>query len=159
MRLHRSLIAALAAAGALSVGLLLAPASQAAAQDAKAPMITVSGTALNPDGSPGANLPVALKAPEKKPVGGDNPPGGLAQDPGKDSGKAKAQGAMKVLAKGTTDAQGKFSLKFQPSSSGEQGLMLEVGDNTKTPWAKQPVVVKGKDVDLGNIQLKAPVSN
>lgn len=157
MRLQRSL-ATLAATGALSMVLWLAPSSQAAEQGAQASMITISGTAVNPDGSPGAGLPVALKAPEKKPVPGDSPgsaPGLLTQGADKPD-KPRSEGSFKVLAKGTTDAQGKFALKFQPAAAGEQALFLEIGDSTKSAWAKQSVVAKGKDIDLGNITLKAP---
>ena len=149
MRIHRSLIAGLAAAGALGVGLLLAPASQAAQQANEPPMITVSGTAVNPDGTPGANLPVAIKVPAKQPAKGEgagvDPPEVLSQ----------GERPMKVLAKGTTDSQGKFSLKFAPPSVGS--VTLEVGESSKTAWAKQTVATQGKDVDLGRIQLKAPI--
>ena len=154
MRLQRTFIVGLVAAGALGAGLLLSPAS--AAQAAKAATITVSGTALLPDGAPGASLPVSVMAPTKelqKGATGDAP-GVLLQD----KSKSKEGAMLKPLAKGMTDAQGKFALKFEAPAQGDQTVTLQIGDATKTAWAKQQVVTKGKDVDLGNIQLKAPVA-
>lgn len=153
MRIHRSLMAGLAAAGALGVGLLLSPASQAAQQANEPPLITVSGTAVNPDGTPGANLPVAIKVPAKQPAKGEgagvDPPEVLFAESG-----SQGERPTKVLAKGTTDSQGKFSLKFEAPPIGS--ATLEIGESAKTPWVKQTIVAQ-KDIDLGRITLKAPV--
>lgn len=165
--ISRNTLAGLAAAGALAGGMLVMPPTSSAQSDPrplaqdperKPATITITGTALQPDGAPAASLPVAIKAVEKRPVGpagsGDGPPELLSQ--GKDASKAK-DGMMKVLAKGTTDANGKFSLKFQTLGQGDQTVTLEIGENTKTPWTKQQVVTKGKDVDVGAVQLREPV--
>lgn len=165
--ISRNMLAGLAAAGALAGGMLMMPPATSAQSDLrlhtqdpdkKPATITITGTALKPDGTPGANLPVTIKAVAKKPVGpdgggGEQPPELLSQ--GKDASKSK-DGMMKVLAQGTTDANGKFSLKLEPLGQGDQTVTLEIGQTTKTHWAKQQVVTRGKDVDVGNVQLREP---
>ena len=148
-------------AGALLTGVIAsAPASgtETLGQDAPPSTITVSGSAVNPDGTPGANLPVSIKAPQKNPApaGPDgNSPDLLVQE-GR-QGKAKGEGILRTLARGTTDEQGKFSLKFEAPGQGDQTVTLEIGEATRTPWAKQQVVTKGKDKDVGKVQLRDPV--
>lgn len=154
MRSRRSLMVGLAAAGAVGIGLLLPPSVSAAQESPEPQMITVSGTAINPDGTPGANLAVAIKIPDKQPAkgagAGSNAPGmSLA------GVRSQAQRPMKVLAKGTTDSEGRFSVKFQPPPVGS--ATLEIGETSKTPWMRQTLALKGKDVDLGRVQLRAAI--
>lgn len=159
LQLSKRLLASLAVAGALTGGMLLTPAS-AQEVEKKVATVTVSGTALNPDGTPGAKLPVVVKAFEKKLAGGADPDSGNPAPPDLLSQGRQGPGkgsAMKTLAKGMTDDSGKFSLKFQTLGQGDQIVQLEIGQNTKTPWMTQSVTTKGKDVDLGNIQLREPV--
>lgn len=170
MRLHLSnrLLASLAMAGALTGGMLLAPAS---AQDPeKKPVtLTVSGTAINPDGTPGAKLPVAIKGVEKKPMGigggegggagGESPPPDMLSQGAKKGGAQSKGNMMKTLGKGVTDDSGKFSIKVQTLGQGDETVQLEIGETTRTNWAKQSVVTKGKDVDVGNVQLREPARN
>lgn len=150
--MRRSVIVGLA--GALGLALMLPPVSGATQESPEPQMITVTGTAVNPDGTPGANLAVAVKVPDKQPAkgagAGSNAPGALLGVVG-----SQGQRPMKVLAKGTTDSEGKFSLKFQPPQVGS--AILEIGESSKTPWIRQTLAVQGKDLDLGRIQLRAIV--
>jgi hypothetical protein len=166
MRLHLSkgLLASLAVAGALVGGSFMSPAN-AQEQGKQGAVVTISGTALNPDGSPGAKLPVAVKAATKKPMGGsgggegggnENPPDLLSQGQGKGGAKGKAEGMLKTLGKGMTDDSGKFAVKFSQDQG--TGVLLEIGEPTKSNWLRRPVDHKGKDVDLGNVQLSEKVA-
>lgn len=171
----KGFLASLAVAGALVGGLLLSPASaqQGNTGDKKPANITISGTALNPDGSPAAKLPVHIKGIEKHGMqagggeggGGDGagaPPPDLlsqgAQGKGaKGGGKAKGEGGLyKTLGKGVTDESGKFSVKVTTLGQGDHTVMVEIGEAGKTNFMRKTVPTQGKDLDLGNVTLTAP---
>src|SRR5688500_17517771 len=108
----------LATAGLLAGGLLLSPQAQAdsalQSQDqAKSKVITLSGIAINPDGSPAAELAVEIKAPKKELVGPGGAGGGGGQAPPPEVlVQGKKQNDFISLGKGKTDSEGKFSIKF-----------------------------------------------
>ena len=174
MRLHLSngLLASLAVAGALVGGALINPASaQDTGGERKPTQITISGTALNPDGSPAAGLPVAIKAPDKKLIGGSGGEGGGAageQAPpdllsqgnkggqgAKGGAKGKGEGVVKTIGRGVTDDSGRFSVKVTTPGQGAQTVLVEIGEPTKSNWYRKSHNTEGKDLDLGNLQLTA----
>lgn len=162
LQLSTGFLASLAAAGALVGGVLLAPVNSAA-QDQGAQQggqITITGTCVNPDGSPATKMPVEITAPRKGGVNQDEAAGGEGPgDPGllqQGGGKSKSRSAFETLATGMTDDSGRFSLKFKPIG---KVVTLAVGDPSKSAWAKKTVNTEGKDVDVGNIQLKPQGSN
>lgn len=160
-----TLLASLAAAGALAGGILMTPPSTSAedsvllAQDQpqKKPF-NITGVAIGPDGAPAAKLPVAIKIPNKvlqSAGGGDGggapPPELLVQK------KAPDENMFKTVAKGITDESGRFTLKVQPQNGGV--VQLEIGDKMKSAWIIKPIKLEeeGKDIDLGNVQLNKKV--
>ncbi len=160
-----TLLASLAAAGALAGGILMTPPSSNAdesvllAQDQnQRKPFNITGVALLPDGQPAAKHPVAVKVPNKvlQQAGGDGgggapPPELLAQK------KAPDANQFKTVAKGVTDDSGRFTLKVQPQNGGV--VQLEIGDKMKSAWIIKPIKLEedGKDIDLGNIQLNQRV--
>lgn len=170
----KGLLASLAVAGAMVGGALLSPASppQPGKGDAKPIAITISGTALNPDGSPGAKLPVVVKSVEKtlRGAGGSGegdpgapPPDLLSQGSSGAAGKGGAkggskggksgEGVYKTIGRGMTDESGRFAVKATTHGQGDQTVMVEIGDVTKTPFIRKTMPTMGKDVDMGNVTL------
>src|SRR5688572_24207365 len=128
----------LAVMGMLAGGLVMSP--QAKAQEEPKPKtITITGIAVLPDGGAAANLPVAIKVQPLSAEGhqGANGPPDMLSQPG----------GFKTLAKGVTDAAGRFSIKFNPQDGAV--VQLEIGDRVKSAWIIKPVKHGGKDVDLG----------
>ena len=114
-------------------GSLLSPVAQATrsplAQDEPKPKaITFSGVAILPDGGAAANLPVAVREWTRV-VSHDDP----------------------VLARATTDAAGRFAIKFDHGD--RPYILLEIGDKMKSAWIIKPVQNKAKDVELGRMVL------
>jgi hypothetical protein len=153
--------AGLAALGLLAGGLLLSPhagADPSALVQPKTTTITLSGTAIHPDGSPAADLPVEIKANKKELVdaggGGGQapPPDALFQGRGQQQQK---QPEFMSLGKTKTDATGKFSLKFNHKDV--KAFQLEIGEKMKSSWIIKPMENKGKDSDLGTVQLREKV--
>lgn len=165
-----SLVASLAVAGALAGGIFLTPpALQAQDQPKQAQgMLTISGTAIGPDSKPAAKLPVVVKMPTKGKIAAPKPGGGVGPDePGillqqKKGPRAKRESA-KTLGKGVTDESGHFAVKFQDPVQPHQEdhgvtVIVEIGEKRSQPWAiKSHTLNKGKDMDLGNVQLQAAV--
>ena len=152
----------LAAAGLLAGGLLFSPPARAESsplvQDQpKSKLITVSGIAINPDGSPAADLLVEIKAPKKELVGPGGAGGGGGQAPPPELlVQAKQQNDFISLGKGKTDSEGKFSIKFDHKDV--KVYQLEIGNKMETAWILKPLENKGKDADLGKVQLREKVS-
>lgn len=153
----------LAAAGLLAGGLLFSPPVHADStplvQDQpKSKLITVSGIAINPDGSPAADLLVEIKAANKQLVGtgGAGGGGGGQAPPPELLVQAKQQNDFISLGKGKTDSEGKFSIKFDHKDV--KSYQLEIGNKMESAWIVKPMENKGKDADLGKVQLREKVS-
>ncbi len=165
LKFSSTLLASLAAAGALAGGILFAPPASAdgvflSAQDQpQRKPFNVTGVALLPDGQPAVKFPVEIKVPNKvlQNAGGDQG-GGQAPPPDLLSQAKGGPGDMqKTVAKGVTDDSGRFTLKVQPINGNV--FYVTIGDKLKSPWIDKPHQIKeeGKDVDLGNIQLSPKV--
>ena len=164
--LTKTVLAGLAAAGALAAGTFIAPAASAdstalSIQDERTDPITISGTCLNPDGSPAAKIPVTIKK-RRDPVamgagggGGQNPPDLLSSQlkggKGK-QGQNQEDGRYKILGRTTTDDSGKFEVK-NIREPGE--IRVELGDRMRTAWDIKMVKNEGKNIDMGNVELRA----
>ena len=158
--LRKPVLAGLTAAGALAGGVLISPVTHAdpvmLLQPKPTAPITVSGTALNPDGSPGAKLPAAVQKqqlPQGGGVGGGGappPPDMLASQPG------GANSRYQTIGRVTTDDSGKFEVKNirEPGS-----LRLAIGDRERTPWIVQTIRNEGKNIDVGQVKLRDPVGS
>jgi hypothetical protein len=147
----------------LPAAVLLSPPAQAEplqSQDQpKSKVVTLSGIAVNPDGSPAAELAVEIKAPNKQLVGtggAGGGGGGQAPPPELLSQDKKQQNDFITLGKGTTDSEGKFSIKFEHKDV--KVYQLEIGNKMETAWIVKPLENKGKDADLGKVQLREKVS-
>jgi hypothetical protein len=162
-KLPSTLLASLAAAGALAGGILMTPPSTSADEsvlliqdepEQKKPF-NITGVAIGPDGAPAAKLPVVVKVPNKVLQsaggggGGAPPPELLVQK------KAPDADMFKTVAKGITDESGRFTLKVQPQNGGV--VQLEIGDKMKSAWIIKPLKVEGKDIDLKEIQLNKKI--
>src|SRR5688500_13909523 len=137
----------LAVMGLLAGGLVMSPQAKAQPsplwQDEPKPKtITISGIAVLPDGGVAADLSVEIKEPLDVFVerGSDRPP------PDK-----LPEFRFKTLAKGTTDAAGRFALEFERTAA--KALQLDIGKKTESAWIIKPVMHQGKDVDLGKVPL------
>ncbi len=159
MRPFRSTPALLAAfcAAALVSGAALAPAAGSGQQEQQKKMMTVSGIAIQPDGSPAVGLPVEVKAPNKKLVDAGGP-GGQAPPPELllQQSSQGAQQPMISLGKSVTDEQGKFAVKFEVAQD-KPSIQLEIGDKRTTAWLVKPLENKHKDMDLGRLELRSKV--
>lgn len=150
LSLSSSLLASIAAAGALVGGMMLSPASQAEALAAVQPTkgVTVKGTAIAPDDSPAKKVPVTLSMFAE--VSGDSGGG--------DSGPQMLSAMMqfKTIGKAVTNDEGVFEIK----NVKERGqLRLEIGHKLRTPWTITNVAVnKDENVDMGKIKLREKVS-
>jgi hypothetical protein len=157
-------LALLASFGLVAGSLAISPQASAdlvpLVQDQpKSRTITIKGTALNPDGTPAAKLAVVILTPNKQLVGtggagggggGQAPPPELLQARG-----GKQANDFIELAKGVTDDSGKFSIKFDHRDA--KSFQVQIGDKMETAWLNHTMENKGKDIDLGNIQLRAKV--
>lgn len=164
--LTKTVLAGLAAAGALAAGTFVAPSASAdsvalSIQDERTDPITISGTCLNPDGSPAAKIPVSIKK-RRDPVamgaggggGGQTPPDLLSSQlkGGKGKGQNQEDGRYKILGRTTTDDSGKFEVK-NIREPGE--IRVEIGDRMRTSWDIKTVKNEGKNIDMGNVELRA----
>jgi hypothetical protein len=58
----------------------------------------------------------------------------------------------KLLGKGTTDAAGNFSIRFEHEDVFT--FQLDIGEKAESAWTKKPLTNDGKDIDVGELRLR-----
>jgi len=110
---------------------------------------SLSGRVLMSDGKPAA---IALRLEQTVPMGvdkGDRKPRASWIDSGATGLQGERQGNVKIVARVTTDKEGKFTI---PNL--EQGAYTLVGGSKAIGWIYYPVEVEaGKETKLGDITL------
>ena len=150
----RFILLACLAALAVLAGSVLSPVAHATRpppeqDEPKRKPITISGTAILPNGGRAVNFRVLVKLPPRIVNAGEG-----QDDPAKESSPPENP-PLPVIGSGTTDAAGRFSIEVVPR--GRRYAQLWVGDKKKSAWIIKPVMLQDKDLDLGELQLRKKV--
>ena len=141
--------ALLTLSGLCVAGVLLAWVAGPVAASMMADKGSVSGRVLMSDGKPAA---ISLRLEQTVPMGvdkGDRKPRASWIDSGATTLQGERQGNVKIVARVTTDKEGKFTI---PNL--EQGAYTLVGGSKSLGWIYYPVEVEaGKETKLGDITL------
>jgi hypothetical protein len=115
---------------------------------------TLSGSLIEPDGTPAASRLVEVFV-SRKCVWPTPPGGGDEQGPPPELLLRIPQGHQ-LLGKGITDAKGRFSIEVNRAKVNI--LEMRVGDKMKSSWTVKPMKNEDRDMDIGKVQLHAKVS-
>ena len=140
---------------------LLSPVVQAtrspiAQDEPKSRTITISGTAILPDGGAAADFPVVIKLPAKVVTAIDDVGDREGGSPRLLSQSTKEIAPFTVVGSGMTDAAGRFSIKVNHQD--RRHVQLEIGDKRKSAWIIKAVMLQAKDIDVGQLQLRMKVT-
>jgi hypothetical protein len=156
----RRCVAAIMLAGGLLLPVQLRADSSSPSQDeSERKSVTISGTAISPDGAAAASLPVEVIVSPHCALGMNLDGGDRKEGPPPPPPELLAQGPreQRTLGKGVTDAQGRFSIKVDYRKEVPL-LEVRIGDKLKSAWTVKPLRNKDEDTDLGNLQLHEKIS-